>query len=182
MCGCDQGAKNIGCSGIFTVTSASPATLHLLGTPYNSSDLTNKVAFAGAANISFEGTGYIMHNIASTSTGIVQVAKGTFALGPNGSWANATKAVVTGGTLNLENDAAFGKATDMEISGGTVALDYAGIMRMHLLTVDDELLPTGVYGAADNTSLPAARRLSCFTGTGRIAFVGDNHSTVLLFR
>ena len=182
MCGCDQGVKNIGSSGNFTVTSASPATLHMLGIPYAATDITNKVAFAGAANLSFEGTGFIMHNIASTSTGIVQVAKGTFALGPNGSWANATKAVVTGGTLKLENRSAFGKATDMEIVGGTVALDYAGDMLMHRLSVGGEELSTGVYGAADNTSVAPARRLSCFTGTGRIIFVGDITCTILTFR
>ena len=70
----------------------------------------------------------------------------------------------------------------MEVTGGTVALDYAGTMRMHLLSVGGEELATGVYGAANNTSISADRRLSCFTGTGLIAFVGDNHGTVLTVR
>ena len=184
MCGCDQGVKNIGSSGNFTVTSASPATLHLLGIPYAATDITNKVAFAGAANISFEGTGYLMHNAASTSTGIVQVASGTFALGPNGSWMNAAKAIVTGGTLKLENKAAFGKETDMELaaSGATVALDYDGTMMMHDLYLGGELQEAGTYGAANNTSLSPNHRLSCFTGPGKILFLGNNRGTLMFFR
>ena len=184
MCGCDQGVKNIGSSGNFTVTSASPATLHLLGIPYAATDITNKVAFAGAANLSFEGTGYLMHNAASTSTGIVQVAKGTFALGPAGSWTNATKAVVTGGKLKLENKSALGKETDMELaaSGATVALDYDGTMKMRQLTLGGELREAGVYGAADNTSVAPNHRLACFTGTGKILFLGNDRSTLLIFR
>ena len=182
MCGCDQGVKNIGSSGNFTVTSASPATLHLLGIPYAATDITNKVAFAGAANLSFEGTGYIMHNIASTSTGIVQVAKGTFALGPAGSWTNATKAVVTGGKLKLENKSALGEGTALEIaaSGATVALDYTGLMRIGRLSVGGDDLPMGVYGAANNASVPASHRLPCFAGTGRV--IVGNDGTLLIFR
>ncbi len=70
----------------------------------------------------------------------------------------------------------------MEVTGGTVALDYAGTMRMHLLSVGGEELATGVYGAANNTSISADRRLSCFTGTGRVLFIGDGIGTILLFR
>ena len=187
MCGNDQGAKNIGCAhGGLTVTSASPATLHLLGNPRSADavEITNKVVFAGAANLSYDGTRYHMLSAAHTSTGVVQVTKGTLAFGPNGSWMNAAKAVVTGGTLKLENKAAFGKETDMELaaSGATVALDYDGALLMRNLTVGGELRKPGPYGAPSNTAVPAANRLSCFAGTGRIVFLGNGIGTLMIFR
>lgn len=119
-----------------------------------------------------------------SSTGIVQVTKGTLAFGPNGSWMNAAKAVVTGGTLKLENKTAFGKETDMELaaSGATVALDYDGTMKMHDLYLGGELKEAGVYGAANNTSVSPSHRLACFTGPGRILFLGNDRSTLLIFR
>ena len=102
----------------------------------------------------------------------MQVVSGTFALGPNGTWTNATKVVVTGGTLKLENKETFGVGTDMELaaSGATVALDYDGLMRMNLLYVGDGKMPAGVYGAVGNPAVPAEHQRSCFTGTGRILF------------
>ena len=175
LCGCDQGIKSLGFpKGVFTVTSDEPATLHLKGTAYVDSEITNLVAFTGAANLSFEGTstGYHMYNAASTSTGTVEVASGTFALGPNGTWTNATKVVVTGGTLKLENKGTFGKGTDMELaaSGAAVALNYDGVMRMNMLYVDGEKQTAGVYGAVGNSAVPAGNQLPCFTGTGCIRF------------
>ena len=97
-------------------------------------------------NLSYDGTRYHMCNAESTSTGVVQVTKGTLAFGPSGTWAGAAKAVATGGTLKLENNAVFGKETDMEVTGGTVALDYAGTMRMHLLSVGGEELALERHG------------------------------------
>jgi hypothetical protein len=173
LCGCDQGVKSLGfTSKVYTVTSDSPATLHMGGPAYNNDEITNLVSFTGAANFSYEGTAYLMHNTASTSTGTVQVANGTFALGPSGSWTNATAAIVTGGTLKLENGESFGRGTDMELaaSGATVALDYDGLMRMNLLYVGGQKKPAGVYGAVGNSAVPASNQLSCFTGTGRILF------------
>ena len=187
MCGCDQGAKNLGFpNGGFTVTSASPATLHHIGNPRtaDASDITNKVVFAGAVNLSYDGTRYHMCNAASTSTGMVQVTNGTLAFGPAGSWTNAAKAVVTGGKLKLENKTVFGKETDMELaaSSATVALDYDGALLMRNLTVGGELRKPGHYGAPDNTAVPAANRLPCFTGRGRIVFLGINRGTLMFFR
>ncbi|MBQ6008505.1 MAG: acetylxylan esterase, partial [Kiritimatiellae bacterium] len=187
MCGCDQGAKNLGFpNGGFTVTSASPATLHHVGNPRTAdvSDITNKVVFAGAVNLSYDGTRYHMCNAASTSTGMVQVTNGTLAFGPAGSWTNAAKAVVTGGKLKLENKTVFGKETDMELaaSGATVALDYDGTMKMRQLTLGSEPREAGIYGAADNTSVAPNHRLACFTGTGKILFLGNDRSTLLIFR
>lgn len=64
----------------------------------------------------------------------------------------------------------------------TVALDYSGAMFMHDLFVGGEQRKPGVYGAADNTSVPAANRLSCFAGTGRIVFLGNGIGTLMIFR
>ena len=142
------------------------------------------MVFAGAVNLSYDGTRYHMCNAASTSTGMVQVTNGTLAFGPAGSWTNAAKAVVTGGKLKLENKTVFGKETDMELaaSGATVALDYDGTMKMRQLTLGGELREAGVYGAADNTSVSPNHRLACFTGTGKILFLGNDRSTLLIFR
>jgi hypothetical protein len=187
MCGCDQGAKNLGFpKGGFTVTSASPATLHHVGNPRTAdvSDITNKVVFAGAVNLSYDGTRYHMCNATSTSTGMVQVTSGTLAFGPAGKWPAAAKAAVTGGTLKLENKEVFGKETDMELAttGATVALDYDGVMYMRNLAVGGDEKAAGTYGAVGNASVPAGNRLSCFTGTGRILFLGNNRGTFMFFR
>ena len=91
---------------------------------------------------------------------------------------------MTGGTLKLENKTVFGKETDMDLaaSGATVALDYSGAMFMHDLFVGGERRKPGVYGASDNSAVPAANRLSCFTGTGRIVFLGNGIGTLMIFR
>jgi hypothetical protein len=114
----------------------------------------------------------------------VQVTNGTLAFGPAGSWTNAAKAVVTGGTLKLENKTVFGKETDMELaaSGATVALDYDGTMKMRQLTLGGEPREAGVYGATNNTSVAPSHRLACFTGPGKILFLGNNRGTMMFFR
>ena len=71
---------------------------------------------------------------------------------------------------------------ELAASGATVALDYTGAMFMRNLTVGVEPRKPGVYGAPGNTAVPAANQLSCFTGTGRIVFLGTNRSTLLIFR
>ena len=112
------------------------------------------------------------------------VGRVTLAFGPNGKWPAAAKAVVTGGTLKLENKEVFGKETDMELaaSGATVALDYNGVMYMRNLTVGGDIKAAGTYGAPGNSFVPAANRLSCFTGTGRIVFLGNGIGTQMIFR
>ena len=50
------------------------------------------------------------------------------------------------------------------------------------LYLDGPLKMDGVYGAANNTAVPAANRLPCFTGRGRIVFLGINRSTLMFFR
>ena len=180
MHGCDQGLSQLlGCSAL-EITSATPATLHLNVTAANLVN-TNDCKFTGGAGISFEGTQFTRLSGESTSTGIVQVTKGRLEMAPTGKWPNATRVVVTGGTLKLEGAEAFGQATEMDISGGTVALDFSGTLRMGSLAVGGEPMNPGIYGAADNASVPARNRLSCLTGTGRLLF-GDGLGTVLLLR
>ena len=50
------------------------------------------------------------------------------------------------------------------------------------LYLDGPLKMDGVYGAANNTAVPAANRLPCFTGRGRIVFLGINRGTLMFFR
>lgn len=93
-------------------------------------------------------------------------------------------AAVTGGKLKLENKTVFGKETDMELaaSGVTVALDYSGTMYMRNLTVGGDIKAAGTYGAPGNAAVPAANQLPCFTGTGRILFLGNNRGTFMFFK
>lgn len=71
---------------------------------------------------------------------------------------------------------------ELAASGATVALDYDGALLMRNLTVGGELRKPGHYGAPDNTAVPAANRLPCFTGRGRIVFLGINRGTLMFFR
>ena len=71
---------------------------------------------------------------------------------------------------------------ELAASGATVALDYSGTMKMRQLTLGGEPREAGVYGAADNTSVAPNHRLACFTGTGKILFLGNDRSTLLIFR
>ena len=71
---------------------------------------------------------------------------------------------------------------ELAASGATVALDYDGTMMMHDLYLGGELQEAGTYGAANNTSLSPNHRLSCFTGPGKILFLGNNRGTLMFFR
>ncbi len=177
MCGGDQSVLWLCFTKYgFTITSEAPATLHVKP-PSNlyPTDVTNLVVFTGAASYSYEPSAAVAHmlNAASSSTGTLHVANGELAIGPNGSWLDASAVEVTGGTLTVENVAAFGRGTDMHLdaSGGTVNLTYAGTMRMHNLYVGGVLQRPGLYGGSGR-----------FTGSGRIVFLGDAAGTVLFVR
>ncbi len=182
LCGFDQALAQMSTGSGLTITSATPATLHLVTDGYQFSGwLTNACCFAGAAALSFEGTDETRLAGTSTSTGVVQVTKGTLTFTKNGSWANASEAVVKGGTLKLEQNAVFGPATTLRIEGdtGRIALDYAGRMRLKALVLDGEEQTFGTYGAAGSG---AAFTLPQFTGTGVILAGTAPAATILVFR
>ncbi len=182
LCGFDQALSQMATASGLTITSATPATLHLVTDGYAFSGwLTNACCFAGAASLSFEGTDETRLAGTSTSTGVVQVAKGTLTFTKNGSWANASEAVVKGGTLKLEQNAVFGPETTLRIEGdtGRIALDYAGRMRLKALVLDGEEQAFGTYGAAGSG---AAFTLPQFTGTGVILAGTAPAATILVFR
>ena len=166
-----------------TITSACPATLHLVtdNHAFDGWSKTNACRFAGAASLSFEGTAGTCLTGASTSTGRVQVAKGTLAFAAGGSWSNAAEVVVAGGTLQLEHGAVFGRETVLRVEGGTgrIALDYAGRMRVGAFFLDGAEQAFGTYGAEGSG---AAHALPFFTGPGVLLAGTAPAGTVLFFR
>ena len=174
LCGCDQSINGIGLvsSSKFTLTSATPATLHL---PFQSSqyqsnyyETTNGVMVTGAASVSYEGKDgtFLQFSGESSSTGVVQVVSGRLEFGA-GRWPNATAAVVKGGEMKFFNRKALGKTTAVRFEGttGTMNLAYTGSMNVKSLSVGGEELPEGVYGSAASGAPNVLDRL---TGTGRL--------------
>lgn len=183
LCGYDQALSEMGTGAGLTITSACPATLHLVtdNHAFDGWSKTNACRFAGAASLSFEGTAGTCLTGASTSTGRVQVAKGTLAFAAGGSWSNAAEVVVAGGTLQLEHGAVFGRETVLRVEGGTgrIALDYAGRMRVGAFFLDGAEQAFGTYGAEGSG---AAHALPFFTGPGVLLAGTAPAGTVLFFR
>lgn len=183
LCGHDQALSEMGTGAGLTITSACPATLHLVtdNHAFDGWSKTNACRFAGAASLSFEGTAGTCLTGESTSTGRVQVAKGALAFAAGGSWTNATEVVVAGGTLRLEHGAVFGRETVLRVAGGTgrIALDYAGRMRVGAFFLDGAEQAFGTYGA-DGSG--ATHVLPLFTGPGVLLAGTAPAGTILLFR
>ena len=167
----------------------------------------DRSTFAGAASFSKEGalTHYMLGE--STSTGGVYVAKGELVFtkaatekvtlpqtstlnGPekdgyaftpyNGSWKNASEAVVTGGTLTLEHGQVFGKATDVKVSGdGVINLAAGVVQKCHTLTIGETVYDSGTWGGPDSD---AEHKDAHFAGTGKFRVVGEGLGLMLFIR
>lgn len=186
LCGNDQALSILSGNG-GVVTSAAKATMHIVDneanteTQFNLSDCnvrTNRVKWTGLASLSKEGSyGYWMR-AASTTHGDLTVRKGTLGFLPSGSWANATNVTVAGtGVLQVGNKAALGPQADVSIAtGAKMALDYAGRMKVHSLTVDGKRQYGGTYGAPGSG---AAFTSDLFTGTGILKVSGAGCAVLL---
>ncbi len=196
LCGNDQAIGILqGSSG--TVTSAAPAFLHLAQnhTPPNYDGdiqvgITNKLVFKGGAGLSLDAVNdemaaKIPHVLVSTSstTGTLQVTRGRLTLAaPNGSWTNATKAVVTGGTLVLEHGQALGRDTDVYIEGeaGQIEIPAGVVQKVRDLYIDGVRQSPTSYGSATS---PAKRHDAVhFAGDGVLNVLSDGQGFTFFLR
>ena len=158
-----------------TVKSAKPAAMVLM--PAVAETFTNQVKFTSCASLTMNGEGKTTFiNARSDSTGTVSVESGTLVFAWGAGWDNVGEVNVTGGKLSIESDSmtcAFGpeegrSAANLAVSG-TGKLDLAaGTATVRSLQVNGRDLPPGLYGASDNTSVPAANRIPQITGAGTL--------------
>lgn len=198
LCGHDQalGLLN-GKAG--TVTSASPAFLHLaqnhippswdngnVSGPYVG--ITNKTAFADQAGLSLDAAAAYADRLphvlaaASCSSGTVQVTRGRLVLAaPHGAWTNAAAAVAAGGTLVFEHGQAIGRQTDVHLDGtGVLELADGVAQRCRDLYFDGVRQKTGTWGgAASGAQHTNAAR---FAGTGVLHVLSDGRGLALILR
>ena len=173
-----------------TVTSAAPATLHLVDSykvdSYDSwakdssgnkiavPGYTNTLVYAGCVTLSKEGFYTNRLTRASTTSGALVVKRGKMEFAPTASWTNATELVVSGtGVFSLE---ARTEAQGPAFSPGlTVKLDSAATLELgstleaDSLLVGGESLGSGCWGSADAAAAnpsPNVRVLSNLRGPG----------------
>lgn len=101
----------------------------------------------------------------NTSTGRVCVASGTLTFGENGSWANASKLVVSGGRLVLpRKDIVTNRAVDIEIAGDGVVELAAGVrLKARSVKLGDKTYEDGTFGAPGSG---ATHESTAFAGKG----------------
>lgn len=118
------------------------------------------------------------------ATGTVTVAEGPFTLWQGVTWLGATNVVVSGGTLRLTQPNQLSPEADYHLTAGTLQLDEGATQKAHYLWLDDSERPikTGVWGALDNTSVPASRRTARITGAGTLLVRGDGQGLTIIFR
>ena len=161
-------------------TSATPAVL----TVSQLADMTCVAAFTGAAGIKKLGGKTLSMLAASTSTGTVEVVEGTLDFAAAASWQKASSVTVSGGTLKVASSSVFGKKTDVRLTGG--ALDLAAGVNQPVadlyLNGSESPAEIGLWGAADNTSVPASHRTSLITGSGVLSVRGRHPGILVIVR
>jgi len=207
--GYDQG---VGCiysrSNGGTITSATPATLHLRddyvipnydsgqfdakGNEITAPGYTNYVVFAGCASFSKEGKYTNRLKRVSTTYGDLTVLKSRLEFAPEASWLNASNLTVKGtGLFTLDNRTAaqgqpFGKHFDVHVEGASAKIELNNSIRMLIrdFYVDGVKEEVGCYygsqAAADANPSLNVKVLPCFTGTGVLFARGIPGLIVLL--
>ena len=195
--GFDQG---VGCifarSGGGKVTSARPATLHLVdnymipdydtgmkdaaGNKIAAPGYTNFMTFTGCASFSKEGK-YTNRLVKVSSTyGDLTVLKSRLEFAPGASWLNASNLTVKGtGLFTLDNRTAaqgqpFGKQLDLHVEGELAKVELNNTIPavVRYFEIDGARQPEGVYygssaAKAANPSLNVTVK-PCFTGSGLV--------------
>ena len=194
LCGNDQSVDSLYSSG--EITSATPALIHIVQTADGYDGSCNRVdrsSWTGGAGFSYEASGSATNRyiaLESSSTGIVQVVSGqvemlkvgtvvtqgtvTYTATKNGSWPNATKAVVKGGILKLEHGKAFGKETAFELNfAGKLQLEEGVRQSCASLTLNGTVAPVGTYGSTASSA--QYKDDAYFTGTGvlKVGKIGE---------
>lgn len=202
--GFDQALGNLDSREGGIVTSARPATFHLVANQdfpsYDASyyDRVGKATFTGAANFSKEGVNPHWLMAESSSTGRVEVTAGTLTLASGeggdvtlatgvtyprstGAWPLASAAVAKGsGVLVIEHSAAIGRKTDVCVEGdGVVELASGVNQRCHALYFDGKEQDPGTWGSPESA---AAHKSSRFAGTGVLTVHGTSPGFIMLLR
>ena len=123
-------------------------------------------------------------NRAIAATGTVTVAEGPFTLWQGTTWLGATNVVVSGGTFRLTEKNQLSPDADYHLAAGELQLDEGATQKARYLWLDDAETPIkqGVWGALDNTSVPAAHRTARITGAGTLLVRGDGMGLTLILR
>lgn len=197
LCGNDQSMGVLdGREG--TITSATPAFFHVaqnhMPQPWDNGNVTNKfnvgitnaVVFTGGAGLSLDAELKDFPHVltaTSSSSGMVQVTSGRLTLAaPNGSWTNATAAVVGGGTLVLEHAQAIGRQTDVLFEGTDGRLELAAgvAQKCRDLYFDGIRQRPGTYGSSQSRA--QHKDDARFVGTGVLNVLSDGKGFMLILR
>jgi len=188
-----------------TVTSAEPATLHLIdnytvnnydswvkdssGTKIAVPGYTNTLVYAGSVTLSKEGFYTNRLTRASTTTGALVVTRGKMEFAPGASWTNATELVVSGsGEFALEartaaQGAAFPRTLTVKLDS-TATLDLGSTLEARTFVLDGVRWRNGCWGSAEaaaaNPSLNV-RVLSNLRGTGLLRIRPASDEGTLMF-
>lgn len=197
LCGNDQSMGVLdGREG--TITSATPAFFHVaqnhMPPSWDNGNVTNKfnvgitnaVVFTGGAGLSLDAELKDFPHVltaTSSSSGMVQVTSGRLTLAaPNGSWTNATAAVVGGGTLVLEHAQAIGRQTDVLFEGTDGRLELAAgvAQKCRDLYFDGIRQRPGTYGSSQSRA--QHKDDARFVGTGVLNVLSDGKGFMLILR
>lgn len=197
LCGNDQSMGVLdGREG--TITSATPAFFHVaqnhIPQAWDNGNVTNKfnvgitnaVVFTGGAGLSLDAEMKDFPHVltaTSSSSGMVQVTSGRLTLAaPNGSWTNATAAVVGGGTLVLEHAQAIGRQTDVLFEGTDGRLELAAgvAQKCRDLYFDGIRQRPGTYGSSQSRA--QHKDDARFGGTGVLNVLSDGKGFMLILR
>lgn len=131
------------------VRSLTPATLFVTNV---TSVQTHPVRFTGAVSFVKGGSKDLILSGVSTSTGTVEVARGsTLSFGDGGSWCNATKVTVRqGATLSLAGSRTFGRKTDLYLDADAARLEIKTARTtqfVHNLHIGGTKMDAGTWGA-----------------------------------
>lgn len=151
--------------------------------------------YTGGASYTYEGEGSRSFVWPCSSTGACTLAgEGTlefvapFGTFSGGAWTGRCSRVVLDdsatGVMRLGHASALGRYTDVEVcstdgSAGTIDIPNDVLITAQFLYVNGVKQPLGIYGSAASG---AQRQLGCFTGAGRIHFIGDGKGTALILR
>ena len=153
-----------------TVTSAEPATLHLVdsytvdnydswvkdasGTKIAVPGYTNTLVYAGCVTLSKEGFYTNRLTRASTTAGALVVTHGKMEFAPTASWTNASELVVSGtGAFALEartaaQGAAFPRTLTVRLDP-TATLELGSTLEVRALQLGGERWRNGCWGSAE---------------------------------
>jgi hypothetical protein len=150
--------------------------------------------YTGGASYVYTGSGTRRFTWPSSTTGSCSLAgSGTLEFlapgaWPGGAWTGRTSRVVleptATGVIRFRHAAALGRYTDVEVSAtdgtkGTINIPDNIELTASFLRVNGKKQRLGTYGSSTSG---AAFKLGCFTGAGRINFIGDGKGTCVILR